>query len=49
MGNLAKKQKIDDDKVKIELDKDIANQLIKLKNYGDSYSDVIRRLLDKPS
>ena len=32
-------------KVKVELDKDIVNQLIKRKKVGDSYSDIIRELL----
>jgi len=36
------------DKVKIQLDKDIVNYLIKLKQeVGDTYSDVIRKLLKK--
>ena len=35
------------DKVKVQLDKDVVNELIKLKRVGDSYSDVIRRLLEK--
>ena len=34
------------DKIKVELDKDIANDLIKLKEVGDTYSDVIRKLLE---
>ncbi len=33
------------DKVKVQLDKDVANQLIKMKEVGDTYSDVLRRLL----
>jgi len=33
------------DKVKVQLDKDIVNSLIKLKQVGDTYSDVVRRLL----
>ena len=33
------------DKVKVELDKDIVNKLIKLKQVGDTYSDVIKKLL----
>ena len=48
---MPKKDKIDkidiEDKVKVELDRDIANQLIQLKKVGDSYSDIIRRLLDE--
>ncbi|MDP2754108.1 MAG: hypothetical protein Q8P40_06920 [Nitrospirota bacterium] len=36
-----------EDIVNVELDSDVANQLIKLKNVGDSYSDIIRRLLDE--
>jgi len=36
-----------DDKVNVELERDVANKLIKLKNVGDSYSDIIRRLLDE--
>lgn len=35
------------DKVKVQLDKDIVNSLIKLKVVGDTYSDVIRNLLKK--
>jgi predicted CopG family antitoxin len=34
-------------KVKVQLDKDIVNKLLSLKKVGDSYSDVIRRLLKK--
>lgn len=34
------------DKTKIELDKKVANKLLKLKDVGDTYSDVIKRLLD---
>lgn len=33
------------DKVKVQLEKDVVNALIKLKNVGDTYSDVIRNLL----
>ena len=32
-------------KVKVELDEDIVNQLIKRKKVGDTYSDIIRELL----
>lgn len=32
-------------KTKVEIEKDILNQLIKLKEVGDTYSDVIRKLL----
>lgn len=35
------------DKVKVEIEREILNQLIKLKEVGDTYSDVIRRLLQK--
>lgn len=35
------------DKVKIQLDKDIVNDLIKRKVVGDTYSDVLRRILKK--
>lgn len=35
------------DKIKVQLDKDIVNALIKLKEVGDTYSDVIRKLLKK--
>jgi len=35
------------DKVKVQLDRDVVNSLIKLKEVGDAYSDVIRRLLRK--
>jgi len=33
------------DKVKVQLDKDVVSELIKMKEVGDTYSDVIRRLL----
>ena len=33
------------DKIKVQLDKDVVNELIKMKEVGDTYSDVIRRLL----
>ena len=36
------------DKIKVQLDKDVANALIKLKEVGDTYSDVIRRLVNYP-
>jgi len=36
-----------DGRVKIELKKDLVNRLIKLKEVGDSYSDVISRLLNE--
>ncbi|MGC8652355.1 MAG: hypothetical protein ACP5UH_03855 [Candidatus Micrarchaeia archaeon] len=35
------------DKVKVQLDKDIVNKLLSMKQVGDTYSDVIRRLLGK--
>jgi predicted CopG family antitoxin len=35
------------DKVKVELDREIVNELLGMKSVGDSYSDVIRRLLEK--
>ena len=35
------------DKAKVEIEKDVLNQLIKLKKVGDTYSDVIKRLLQK--
>jgi len=35
------------DKVKVQLSKDVVNALIKLKEVGDTYSDVIRKLLKK--
>ncbi len=34
-----------DKKVKVEIEREILNKLIKLKVVGDTYSDVIRRLL----
>ena len=34
-------------KVTISIDEDVANELIKLKAVGDTYSDIIRRLLKK--
>ena len=36
---------ISDTLVKVQLDKDIVSALIKLKGVGDTYSDVVRRLL----
>jgi len=33
------------DKVKVQLDRDVVNELIKMKEVGDTYSDVIRRLI----
>ena len=33
------------DKVKVQLDKDVVNELIKMKEVGDSYSDVLKRLI----
>jgi len=33
------------DKVKVEFDRDVLNALLKLKKVGDTYSDVVRRLL----
>lgn len=38
MGNI--------DKVKIQIDKNLADELLKLKGYGETYSDVIKRLLE---
>lgn len=35
------------DKVKVQLEKDIVNELIKKKQVGDTYSDVLRRILKK--
>jgi len=35
------------DRVKVELRRDVLNELIKLKEVGDTYSDVIVRLLKK--
>ena len=33
------------DKVKVQLDKDVVTALIRLKEVGDTYSDVVRKLL----
>jgi predicted CopG family antitoxin len=33
------------DKVKVEFDRDVLNDLLKLKQVGDTYSDVVRQLL----
>jgi len=33
------------DKTKVEVETEVLNQLIKLKEVGDTYSDVIKRLL----
>ena len=35
------------DKTKVEIEREILNRLIKLKEVGDTYSDIIRRLLEK--
>lgn len=35
------------DKVKVEIDRDVLNRLIKLKEVGDTYSSVLRRILKK--
>lgn len=35
------------EKVKIQVERDVANELVKLKKFGETYSDVIRRLLNK--
>jgi len=32
-------------KTKVEIETEVLNELIKLKNVGDTYTDVIRRLL----
>ena len=34
------------EKTKVEIETEILNRLIKLKNVGDTYSDIIRRLLE---
>jgi predicted CopG family antitoxin len=34
-------------KVKVQLDEDVVNELLKLKKVGDSYSDIVRRLPGK--
>lgn len=33
------------DKIKVEIERDLANELIKLKQVGDTYSDVIKKSL----
>jgi len=33
------------DKVKVQLDRDVVNELVKMKEVGDTYSDVVRRLI----
>lgn len=35
------------DKTKVEIETEILNELIKLKQVGDTYSDVIRKLLKR--
>jgi len=35
------------DKTKVEIETEILNELIKLKKVGDTYSDVIKRLLNR--
>ena len=45
--NKAKQNKKDKkEKTKVEIETEILNELIKLKKVGDTYSSVIRRLLD---
>jgi len=34
------------EKVKVKLEKSLVNDLIKLKSVGDTYSDVIRKLME---
>lgn len=34
------------EKVKIDVEREVVNELIKLKKVGDSYSDIIKRLLN---
>ena len=34
------------DKVKVQLDKDVVNELIKMKEVGNTYSDVVRKLIE---
>ncbi len=33
------------DKIKIQLERDVVNRLIKMKEVGDTYSDVIKKLI----
>jgi len=35
-----------DKKVKIQLEKELVNKLIKMKKVGESYSDVLRKLIN---
>lgn len=35
------------DKTKVEIETEVLNRLIKLKKVGDTYSDVIKRLLEE--
>jgi len=41
--------KTDRKKVKVELDRDVANMLKKMMDVGDTYSTVIQRLIDASS
>jgi len=34
------------DKIEVEVDREVLNQLIKMKEVGDSYSTVIKRLIE---
>lgn len=34
------------DKVKVQLDREVANELLNMKHVGETYSDVIRRLIE---
>jgi len=40
MYNMDKK-----DKVKVSLDRDVVNKLIQMKKVGDTYTDIIKRLI----
>lgn len=39
--------KVKKDKTKVDIETELLNELIKLKTVGDTYSDVIRKLLKR--
>lgn len=47
MDKQNKKDNTEEEKTKVEIKTRILNELIKLKKVGDTYSDVIERLLKK--
>ena len=46
-GEVMKMQKKEKTKTKVEIDRELADTLKSMMKVGDTYSDVIRRLLEK--